>query len=104
MVSRLCTYAIRSPNPFAGAAVALAALTTISTWPDMRHGRANLDELEPYLHRTLVDQHTVELLESVLSATRFAEDDGSNTTADAIWSVSEHSSLDRSNRFAEVFL
>ena len=87
-----------------GAAVALAALTTISTWPDVRHGRPELDELEPYLHRTLVNQHTVELLQSVLSATRFAEDDGSNTTADAIRSVSEHSSLDRSNGFAKVLL
>ena len=42
-----------------------------------------------YLHRTLVDQHSVELNESVVGAAWLAEDDGCNAAAHTVRSVGD---------------
>lgn len=66
------------------------------------HKRSCFSEL--YLHGAFIDQHSVELNESVVGAACFAEDDGCNAAAHTIGSVGEHGSLDRPNRFAEILL
>lgn len=57
-----------------------------------------------YLHWTFIYLNAVELLERSLGATWLAENDGCYTTADASRAVGEGNFLDRSNRFAKVFL
>lgn len=59
---------------------------------------------ELYLHRTLIDQHSVELNESIVGAAGFAEDNSCNTTAYTVGSIGKHGSLHMAHRFAEVFL
>lgn len=68
----------------------------------MIHERGWFSEL--YLHRTLVDQHSVELNESVIGAAWLAEDDSCNATAHTIGSVGDRGFLDLANRFAEILL
>ena len=66
------------------------------------HKRSCLSEL--YLHGALINQHAVELNESVVGAACFAEDDSCNAAAHTIGPVGEHGSVDRANRFAEILL
>ena len=65
---------------------------------------ADVEIWDPYPHWTLIHLNTVELLESSLGATWLTEDDGCNTTTDASRAVGEQCFLDRSDRFAKVFL
>jgi hypothetical protein len=57
-----------------------------------------------HLHGAVVDFDTVELGCSLCSTARIAEEDGSNTTALAVGSISEQNSLDRPDSIDEVVL
>ncbi len=58
----------------------------------------------PYLHWTLVDQHPIELDQGIVGAPWLAENDCRNAAADAVGAISEHSFLDWTHGFGEVFL
>lgn len=57
-----------------------------------------------YLHGSFVNQDPVELLQSLVCAVGFAENDSGNSPANAIWSIGDVSPPNRADGFAEVFL
>ena len=57
-----------------------------------------------YLHGSFVNQDPVELLQSVICAVGFAEDNCGDPTANTIWSIGDVSPPNRANRLAEIFL
>lgn len=60
--------------------------------------------LNTYLHCTVVDLDTVQLMRGLSSTSWLGEDNGGSATAAATRSVGEHDLLDSSHRFAEVVL
>lgn len=57
-----------------------------------------------YLHGTLIDQQAIELDEGIVGAAGFAENDCCNSTADTVGTIGNDGTLDRANRFSEIFL
>lgn len=57
-----------------------------------------------YLHRTVVDLDTVQLVCGLSGTSWLGEDNGGSATATASRAVGEHDLLDGSHRFAEVVL
>ena len=57
-----------------------------------------------YLHRTLINQQTVELRDSFTGAAGLAENNGCYPTANTIGAIGDHGALDRANRLSEIFL
>ena len=106
------THAIRSPKPLVVvAAAAFEASTTISTWRlvSLKLMSRAISLKLPYtvliyLHRSLVNQHSVQLDQSIVGGAGFAENDSCNSPADAIGAVRKHGLLDWPNRFGKVFL
>ena len=60
--------------------------------------------LNTYLHRTVVNLDTIQLVRGLSSTSRLGEDDSGSATAAASRAVSKHDLLDGSHRFAEVVL
>jgi hypothetical protein len=57
-----------------------------------------------YAHRAFVDEETIELGSSFVGGSWLREDDGSDATADAVWSIGEKDFLDRGDGFGKVLL
>jgi hypothetical protein len=65
---------------------------------------SQIRDRKSYLHRTIVDLDTVQLLRGLGGASWLHEDNGGGTTAAAVGSVGKHDLLHSSDRFAEVVL
>ena len=56
------------------------------------------------LHGTLIDQHSIELNERIVSAASFAENDSRDAAAYTVGSIGDHGFLDMADSFAKVLL
>lgn len=66
--------------------------------------KIEINENQPHLHRSSVNQKSIQVLGSLGSRLGLAEDDIRNPQASAILVVIKHRPLDRACRFGEVFL